>query len=232
MLTAQARAVERVRRPIERKILELFVAPLQAERIFTDSGPRESCQAFENELQSMGLLPTRNQSLIRFVLGLAAVFVLWSIALTKMDIAAQRGHRNIEFLVILALIGPFVVVILLMPRRTALGNRVLLDLETLFSGLRWRTPQIQPGGATNELVLLAGVYGLGALSGDALAHAKTLFPRSFQKTKDGLTWSSSSQACGQASRQSSGSSCGSSGSSCGSGCGGGGCGGGCGGCGG
>jgi hypothetical protein len=103
------------------------------------------------------------------------------------------------------------------------GNRVLEDFRTLFSRLRDRATEVQVGGATNELALLAGVFGLGALSGTAFAQMQTLFPMGTRNRSS--TWLGS---CGSACGSSWGSS---SGSSCGSSCGGGGCGGGCGGCG-
>jgi hypothetical protein len=74
--------------------------------------------------------------------------------------------------------------------------------------LRGRAKTLASGGATNEALLLASVFGVSVLAGPAFGFVEQLFPRANQR----------------------GGSCG---SSCGSSsCGGGGCGGGCGGCGG
>jgi uncharacterized membrane protein YgcG len=151
----------------------------------------------------------------RVGLALVAIAVLWSVAIAKIAIAIGRGHTNIELLVGLALVAPIFVVVRLRRGRTALGDRLLADLRELFSGLDIRSHEVQLGGATNELALLMGVFGLNALVGDALSTATFLFPAPL-----GLPGASDGDSSG-------------GGSSCGSSCGGGGCGGGgCGGCGG
>jgi len=95
------------------------------------------------------------------------------------------------------------------PFRTLAGEAMLADLRQLFMGLRHRMWSIGTPSETQELALVAAVFGIGALPGRA-GVSETLFRRP---------------------QSTSSSSCGSSGSSCGSSCGGGGCGGGCGGCG-
>jgi uncharacterized protein (TIGR04222 family) len=203
-LSAEPSDVARVRRPVEKAILEEFNIPTTAYSILQKSGPRQACRAFENELKDKGLLPSSKQIQARVVLGVFVVAILWWVAYTKLQIAASRGKHNISFLFLLALAGPFLLTAILRSRRTALGSRVLADLKILFAGLQHRASEIQPGGATNELALAVGVFGLEVLQWTVFTHVVTLFP------------------AGRGSD--------SSGSSCGSSCGGG-CGGGCGGCG-
>jgi uncharacterized protein (TIGR04222 family) len=225
LLEAERDAVKRARRPLERSILEAFDVAIPAHSVYSLSGPRQASEALAAALTRHGLLPSGMQMLGRALLALGAVAVLWSIAAFRIGVALERGRHNLGFLIILALTAPVAVVLLLRSRRTALGQRLLEDHQTLFSRLRERSALIQVGGATNELSLLAGIFGLGALAGPALAQAHALFPKATRKS-EGSTTSSCGAACGLAS-------CGgSSGSSCGGG-GGGGCGGGgCGGCGG
>ncbi len=226
LLTAEIGAVERVRRPIERKLLEGFAFPAAAFSVFSQPAPLEACRAFQTELTKQRLLPTRNQVFGRALCGLGAITCLWWVAYSKIDLALSRGRHNIGFLVFFALAVPIVVTLVLRSRRTVLGDRVLQDFETLFSRLRDRADEIPPGGATNELALLAAVFGLNALPAAAFLQAQALFPMAASRPQGLSTWGSScGSACGHLS------SCGSSGgSSCGSSCGGG-CGGGCGGCG-
>ncbi|MBM2810594.1 MAG: hypothetical protein HW416_1353 [Chloroflexi bacterium] len=217
-------ATEQVRRPVERAILGAFTKSSPASSIFSNASARKACEPLAKELEALRLLPGPEQMRTRLLLGLAAVAVLGWIAFEKVSIAQQRGRENIAFLVVLALVLVFVVVRILWSRRTALGDRVLDDMRTLFDGLKDRAHQVRPGGATNELALLVGVFGLSALWGNAYSQASELFPRAADPRKHGN--SSGGSGCGS----SCGASCGGGG---GGGSGGGGsCGGGCGGCGG
>jgi hypothetical protein len=95
---------------------------------------------------------------------------------------------------------------------------MIADLQNLYGGLKDRALFLRTGGATLEPLMLAAVFGVGALSSADFAFTHVLFPRAKAAAQ-------STSTCGS----SCGSSC--SSSSCGSSCGGG-CGGGCGGCGG
>jgi hypothetical protein len=99
---------------------------------------------------------------------------------------------------------------------------MIADLQNLYSGLKDRAVFLQTGGATIEPMMLAAVFGVGALAGPSFAYTHALFPRATANQQQG-----SSSSCGSSCNSVS---CGSSDG--GSGCGGGGCGGGCGGCGG
>jgi hypothetical protein len=107
---------------------------------------------------------------------------------------------------------------------------MIADLQNLYSGLKDRAGFFRPGGATIEPLMLAAVFGVGALSSADFAFTHVLFPRA-KAAADAATWNSTT-SCGSSCNStfgSGGTSC--SSSSCGSSCGGG-CGGGCGGCGG
>ncbi|HVE81706.1 MAG TPA: TIGR04222 domain-containing membrane protein [Myxococcales bacterium] len=221
-LIAGMSAVNRARRPLEKAILQAFLEEKKAPDLFHLPGPREACKPLVDALREKRLLPTENQVFVRVILGAAALLILCGVALIKVDIAISRGRQNFQLLVGLALVTSALVVTLLRTPRTPAGNRIVEDYKTLFSRLKERAGLIRPGGATNELALLAGVFGLGALSGSALDRAQALFPQGAALQVSTTSWGTS---CGAISTDSSGGSCGSS-------CGGGGCGGGCGGCGG
>jgi uncharacterized membrane protein YgcG len=123
----------------------------------------------------------------------------------------------VSFLVLSAIGFSALALFMTRGRRTVRGDRVLVDLTTLFDALRERADELRPYAATNELALLMAVFGIGAVPMMAFP-----FRRAFRPAEAGTTsCGGSSYSCGSSS---SGSSCG-GGRSCGGG-------GGCGGCGG
>ena len=138
------------------------------------------------------------------------------VSIAKISIALSRGKHNIGFLVILTIIVCITVLALLRKKRTSAGNSALIKMKKKFARLRFKAAELRPGGASDELALLAGIFGLAAIPVESYPYVRELYPRVIKRSFSGAC---SGSACG-------GSSCG------GSGCGGGGCGGGCGGCGG
>jgi uncharacterized protein (TIGR04222 family) len=209
-----------VRRPLEKALLEKFATPAEASSIFDDLTLELACDSYQETLKRDRLLPDERVQQTRLVLTVLAFFILGGVGGVKVFIALERGRTNIIFLIILTVIAIVVAVKVLSPRLTSRGAALLVDVQTLYRGLKERATLIRPGGATIEAMMLAAAFGVDTLAGDAFSYTKSLFPRR-QKSATG---SSCGSACG--------SSCSSSGgSSCGSSCGGGGCGGGCGGCG-
>lgn len=208
-LTAEPDAKARVRRPIEKAILEACASGCEGHVLLNDGATKRAAHGFTQKLRELGLLPSQQQRVIRFVTAIAMVAGLWILAGLKIDLALSRGRTNIHFLVMEALVVPIAVARLaLASRRTAVGGRVLADMQTLFSRLRGRADAL--ASDSYEAALLAGVYGFGA--------AGMLFHQ------PGVVFAQPPPPPGSGGDSSSGSSCS---SSCG-----GGCGGGCGGCGG
>jgi uncharacterized protein (TIGR04222 family) len=216
LVTDKESGIDLVRAPIEKALLKTFKTADAATAIFGESSLEAVCLPYEQTLVQMGLMPNETIKAARekrFFIGLV---VLGGVALIKILIALNRGRHNIGFLILLAIGFAFVCYKVSFPPRTRQGDALLADLKTLFASLQSRASGLRSGGATDELVLLAAVFGLGALSTTKFPYdIRALYPRAV---------SSSSSTCGT----SCGSSCGGS-SGCG---GGGGCGGGCGGCGG
>jgi uncharacterized protein (TIGR04222 family) len=232
-LVAEAGAAAHVRRPIERAVLDAFSERSTVHAALARVGAGEVCASLHEELRRHGLVPRREQVLARVVLGVVAVAVLWTFAAIKVAVAFSRGRHNVWFLVLLAVAAPVVVAFVLKARRTPVGDRVLTDLATLFGRLRARAKDIQSGGATNELALLVGVYGMAELWDTTLRSHRAVFAR---PKGDRSAWASGgwydasrNDTSTQSSSCSVTSSC--STSSCSSSSCGGGCGGGCGGCG-
>lgn len=209
------RVAETVRRPIERALVSHFAVEHDPKSIFDAHHLEEAAQSYEARLRDLRLLPDEAMLSARRGRALAAAALLVAVGAVKIAVAVEQGRTNIAFLVGLMVLGVFLAFRLTNHRRTPVGDAVLADLRTLFKGLRDRANVIRPGGETNELALLSGVYGLGVL-GAEYAYAHSLYPRPASSGNGGA-----------------GTSCGSlGGNGGGSSCGGGGDGGGCGGCGG
>jgi uncharacterized protein (TIGR04222 family) len=208
-----------VKRALERAILAVCASPQEAPSLFAVPRVTEACQPLTAELRALKLLPTADQVRRRVLMAVAVLSLLGGTALAKVQIALGRGRHNVAFLILLALAASITTIIIFARRRTSLGDRVVGDLKELFAGLRGRAQELPTGGATNEMAMLMGVFGIAALVGDPYVRAASLFPKA--------------AADGESGGGGGGTSCGSA-SSCGGGggCGGGGCGGGCGGCGG
>jgi uncharacterized protein (TIGR04222 family) len=212
--TAVGRETE-VRKRIERDLLLHCQTLREPKDLFTGDRFDAAAAEYEGELTRMRLLPDAEMKARRRALFLGASAVLLFFSVTKIVIALNRGRMNVGFLILLTIVALALLLKSVNPRLTARGIALLENVQNLFLSLKVRAPQIRPGGASTELVMLAAVYGVGALPRETFVWARQLFPRAVSST-------SVTSSCGT--------SCGSS--SGGSGCGGGGCGGGCGGCGG
>lgn len=211
--TAPHARSESVRRPIEKAILDKFVSSGEAATMFDDRRVKSTLDQYEQTLRNVRLLPDASITETRTLILVGAVFMLGGVGISKIILALGRGRPNVCFLVVLIIVAIVIAARQAFPRLTETGKAMLQDVSNLYSELRDRAAFLKPGGATIEPMMLAAVFGVGALAGDDFDYTKQLFARAHQASASSLG----------------GSSCG---SACGSSCGGGGCGGGCGGCGG
>lgn len=187
------------------------------------------CESYDKTLRTARLLPDQYVTRARVVRLVIASLMLDGVGFTKVLIALEAGRTNVGFLIVLMTLATVVAGVLSFPRLTESGKAMLEDVKSLYSGLRGGAVSLNAGGAAVEPMMLAAVFGVGALSMGSLDQQ---FAEYRKKKSDGGSCGSD-PGCG--SDSSSSSSCSSSSSSCSSGssCGGGsGCGGGCGGCGG
>jgi uncharacterized protein (TIGR04222 family) len=188
---------------VERATLEWFRTPQDAISLIKESSSarlRQVVSPYEERLIELGLLPGSTANAGNQARYVAAAGVLALVAIVKISIALDSGHKNIGFLVILAAGGLFVLYKAAMPVRTRKGQAVMEDLEKLFSRLH-QPGALQPGKSSAEVMWMAAVFGVGAL---AFSHLEKLYPKA-----------QSGGSCGS----SCGSSCGGGGGGCG-GCGG------------
>lgn len=113
------------------------------------------------------------------------------------------------YLIILATVCLGVIVQSFLKRRTRIGDVALRAIQARMVQLKVRAKRLRAGGETNEVAMLAALWGLAVLPAENFPYVKQLFPA---PSTSGFGGDGSSDSGG--------------------GCGGGGCGGGCGGCGG
>jgi uncharacterized protein (TIGR04222 family) len=203
MLAAEPDAESLARRPIEKAILRLYRIPSSAKDMTSEAACLAACQEYQEVLELRGLVAGPKIFGQRLIPMLAAVGFIVFVGFLKLAIALSEPGRSVGFLAVFMIFLGGVSVAIFRRRLTTSGSTMLADLEIIFARLRDRAPTLREGGATNEVALLAAVYGLDELPPERFPGIKPL-----RRKKEG-------------------SSCG-GGSGCGSSCGGG-CGGGCGG---
>lgn len=254
--------------PIERRTYDWFTIPYKTSDIYRAGGLashlKPFCAAYEQHLQRENFLTTHDTRQTARLCALAGASVILSLGAYKLIVAVAEGRFNIVFLIILGIIGTVVLVkACRTPRISRRGHAYIERVQLAFSRLRWQasaaprpsTPEGAEAAAFGaydpSLLLLVGVFGVGALAGTPYDHYQQSFNRAAVADNGGASSGSGcGSSCGSSGSSSDSSSGGSwfggggdsgggdsggdsggggdSGSSCGSSCGGG-CGGGCGG---
>jgi len=215
------KATELVRRPVEAAVLRRAQAAASVHSFFDSRTIKAAAAEYKAKLQQLRLLPDQQISNARTFQLVIALAILLGFALISIVAAAMRGRHNILFLLLLAGVFCYIAIRRHNPFRTALGDALLADIQTLFQPLKNRASMISPGGATGEAALLMAVFGIGALPSTKFPAARQFEDR---RRSTSTTGDSSGFGCGYfGSSCSCGGSCGGGGSGCG---GGGGCGGG------
>lgn len=150
--------------PIEQAILANCPRPEGAARqVLRNSAVVSACENLRQSLVRLGLVPTPRQHFVRAALCAAAAWLVLTVGIAKLVIAADRGHNNVQILIIGILVLGVVFLCLGMPqKRTRLGARMLVDLRQLLAG---RSGRRSVGADTSEALLLAGTFGLPGLVG-------------------------------------------------------------------
>ena len=213
--TKDGASAEMLRRPLDRALLACFKVASQPGAAMLSSQVRGACAQYRSDLVTEGLLLDDGRRW-QVLAGLVVVLgVLGGVAVARVLQALSRGQGNIWFLVVAGGFACWVAYRIGQGNITASGDRALSSLKTLMKRLKDRAASLPAGGASNEALLLAAVFGIHALPASAFPFVEALYPRP-KTTSDGGDWGSGSSSCGS----SGGSSCGGGGGGCG-GCGGG-----------
>lgn len=218
-LEAARQASAQVTDSLDKALVLKFALPAAGSEAMKDGIIQNEADSLAVPLTELGIL--ENQSIRRKRWGIifGATCLLWLMGGVKIAVALARGRYNLEFLVLLLAISPFLIYsVVCRVKTTSLGRRAIKEVQRHFKFLRAERKEFEMRNTTNEITYLAAVYGLAMLPplmGAAVDRLHLIPPKPPPGTAGG-------SGCGG------GSSCG--GSSCGGG--GGGCGGGgCGGCG-
>lgn len=233
--------------PIELRALDWFTRSRRPAEMFEPkelaAQLRPFCAAYEQRLQGERLLVTDDVRRTARLVALAGAGFVLALGAYKFVVAVAEGRFNVGFLVILAAVGVFVVLKLCRaPRVSGRGRAYLERLRLAFERLKYqahtprplaRTRDGEPAEAVNSfdpsLLLLVGVFGVGALAGTPFDSVERTFQRASAQGDSSGGGGGCGSSCGSSSDSSS-SGGDSGGGGCGSSsCGGGGCGGGCGG---
>lgn len=214
--TQDSNAAVKVRRPLDKAIVTKFAEAQRGQDVCTDSVIQMEADVIGAPLKEMKLIPDAGTYMTRLFILLVAIGFLEFIAGMKIYIALQRGHTNIIFLIILAVIAPIILCIVLLRFRTVLGDKCYAYLHNFFNSLNNRRNSFDLQRTTSELTFLAAVFGISALPSSFGGMIKSL--KIHPPGQSGVLSGGCGSACG-------------AGGGGGGGCGGGGCGGGCGGCG-
>lgn len=212
-----ARMTGLLQSPFEGAVARLFTRRRPASEVFNEAAATPEVQAvgaqYQASLEGAGLLVNAEQKSASVMTALLVAGILASTAMVKVSLALERGHRNIAFLIVLAIAACITSVVLCRRRLTVPGRAALDDLKQLFGGLKEQTKSGSSARVSpTDVAFVAAVFGLGALGGARQIYAKNLFPAASSS-------SGSDSSCGSSSSggDSGGSSCG-GGSGCG-GCG-------------
>lgn len=175
--TAHADSAELVRRPLDRAVLSACRAYATVKELEANPALRTLAGEYRRELAGQKLMLADSDRAGRLRLFMATAGLLAGVSVVKIVVAIARGRHNIAFLVILTFIACIAALVVCTREKSIAGREMLSNLKGLTKRLMLRADTIKPGGATNEALLLASVYGLWALPSTAFAVVHTLFPR-------------------------------------------------------
>jgi uncharacterized protein (TIGR04222 family) len=201
-----------VRRALDRAILQACASRTSFGALLGDARVAAACADYEHELEADGLLYDASQRRTRVLALVAILLLLGGFGVARLLQALSRGQANVGFLIALGALVCWIAVRLARGHAAPAGRKALRSLETLTARVKNQVHRLRAGGATNEALLLAAVYGVYALPSSVFGFMENLFP----KPRKSDTGSCGSSSCGS----SGGGSCGGGGGGCG-GCGGG-----------
>ncbi len=212
---------ERHLNPLEKKVFSCFITPLIGHEIFQSQLARQvgtHCVDYQRKLeQEKFMLTESTRGLFNKVMSIG-LLIIGGLGIYKLVVAIATNHYNVSFLVLMGIGAAFAYVYFCNPpRMSARGRKYLERLQLAYERLDQRESKLNFYTTDPALLLMAGIFGVGSLTGTVYS----FYPTMFQKANN--RWYSSSSCgagCGYVA-----SSCGSGGSCSSGGCGGGGCGG-------
>jgi uncharacterized protein (TIGR04222 family) len=171
LVAGNENAVNIVRRPVEKALLDHFRFRTTASSAFASPAIRTSCQEYGDMLQRLKLIPDESILRVRLWRLCVAVILLTGVAALKILIALQRGRTNIFFLILLAVFFILIAIRMHNPLRTLRGDALLA-------------------------ALLMAVFGLDSLPAASFPYAKRFQPRNTSSSSTTSCGSACGSSCG------------------------------------
>lgn len=166
-----------VRRELDHAILTLAKARPDISTVLRDPQVRSVAGRYGDELAREGLVAPPSEMAARRRFGHAVSALLVALAATKGVYALHTGRGDVIFLVVAATIAVALVMMTVGHHGTPTGASALRTVQDLLRRLRKGSTRLKAGGATNEALLLAAVFGIAALPAALFPHAHEMFPR-------------------------------------------------------
>lgn len=166
-----------VRRKLDQAILAACLGRATPASLLRSRPVRQQAEAYGEDLRRESLLADSRARLEQGVVFVAAIALLGGLAYAKVTHALAEGRDNVLFLILLGLMACALAGRFGFRRLTAAGGAMLADLRTLTRRLLDRAHTFERGGAGQEALLVAGVYGLWALPSSTFPFIDTLYPR-------------------------------------------------------
>ncbi len=205
---------------LERRVFQIFSAPLTAQEIFSKNLPLEATACCAKYAERLAVEQLLSSGAWKLKLAVPGAVIITALGGYKLLVALEKGHSNVWFLIIMGAVGLVWLFVMGFRRLSGRGKKYLQGLELAFGQLKTQAlaaaPAVGGSGLTSlhlddnpeaaslrsdpSLTLVAAIFGLDILANTQFDHYQKMF-------KEGSSGSGS----------------------CGGGCGGDGCGG-CGGC--
>jgi len=147
---------------------------------------------YHKELVNNNLILSDSQRQAARLIKATMIISLLVVAGIKIDIALQRGHHNILYLIMLAIIGSIAHAKCSL-WYTPSGRTTLKDLKVLFGRLESQRRDFQHAGQNHDFSFLVAVFGVEALTTTEYAFISAFKPK---PGGDSGCGSSSSSGCG------------------------------------
>lgn len=172
---ARADAAQFVQRDIERDVIKRCSAGVSADGVLVGAPRMAACEAYRTELVAGGFLLGPDMMRLRWPPVLLALALLIGCAAIKVAVAFSRGRFNVLFLLVMMVVFAAIAAGQRLPDSTGRGKAALANLQTLFARLRTRAPRMTAGGETNEMALLAAVFGFAALPAAEFPYVRQMY---------------------------------------------------------
>lgn len=149
--------------PVERRILDLTRESQPASMLLSDRALQAECEPYEADLRKVGFAPDRYQIRRRFMLCVTGLFLVLGVGIAKVVMAVSQGKRNVWFTIGLMALFSIVLCFSVRPNRTRLGKKFLSGFQHLYRNSLFQSDRFRAEGRLDELVMMAAVFGFGAL---------------------------------------------------------------------